>query len=112
MLELEREIGYKKVEISGALFQFSFVHMLLGKIEMDQIDDVGKKEQNCQNNVLEGMGEDGNEHPNEEVNLSHKQRQFFHSIEEKAMYVVQMQAEKETAVGRLVEVILDNFCFL
>lgn len=58
------------------------------------------------------MGEDGNECPNEEVNLSHKQRQFFHSIKEKAMYVVQMQAEKETAVGKLVKVLLDNFYFL
>lgn len=47
MLQLDREIGYRKVEISGALFSFSFVYMLLGKIEMDQIDDVEKKEQNC-----------------------------------------------------------------
>lgn len=34
------------------------------------------------------------------------------SIKEKAVYVVQMQAEKETAVGRLVKVLLDNFYFL
>lgn len=40
-------------------FFLSLVYTLLGKINRDEIDDIGKKEQNCQNDVLEQeTGED------------------------------------------------------
>lgn len=45
MSYLEREVGYREAEIS--FFFLSLVYTLLGKINRDEIDDIGKKEQNC-----------------------------------------------------------------
>ena len=33
--------------------KFSLVYTLMGKIDRDEVDDIGKKEQNCKNNILE-----------------------------------------------------------
>lgn len=104
---LEREIEYRAVEISGALFYFSFVRILLEKIEMDQTDDVGKKKQNCQRNVLEWVGETGKEWPSEQVDLSHQQAILY----QRKGHVYGIEASRWVGIGKVVEV-LDNFYFL
>ena len=58
------------------------------------------------------MGGGGNECPSVQAELSHEQRQFFHSREEMPMYnVYGTDADRWVGVGKLV-VFLDNFYFV